>query len=329
MPLGLGALKFWTRKDFKGTREQKRHVNLTRVPIEEKESYRWIESLRIATTNFNCSDRCIHEADRESDMYEFFNEAKLTGSHFLVRICINRRTTKSINVYEQMKKQAVAGVYKITFSDENGKKVETDLEIKFKTLELKPSDGRKAKIYGPMKVNVVFAKEIAGRKTGRPLIDWKLATDLPVTNIDEAIEKLKWYALRWRIEVFFKILKSGCKAEELKLRESERISKMILVYCILSWRVFWITMMNREIESAPASIALSDEEIKILDHLFPQSDNRRRKILSEYTLKIAKLGGYLARSSDPPPGNMVIWRGLKKLSEISIGVQIGMNFVGN
>lgn len=99
LPLGLEALKFWTRKDFKGTREQKRHINPTRVPIEEKESYRWIESLRIATTKFGCSDRCIHVADRESYMY-VFNEAKLTGSHFLVRICVNRRTTKSINAYE-------------------------------------------------------------------------------------------------------------------------------------------------------------------------------------------------------------------------------------
>jgi hypothetical protein len=329
LPLGLGALKFWTRRDFKGTTEKKRHINPTRVPIEEKESFRWIENLKQSTDRFGSPDRLIHVADRESDMYEFFNEAKITQSHFLVRICVNRRTTKSINVYEQMKQQAVAGVFKISFTDEAGKVVETNLEVKFKTVELQPSDGRKAKRYGPLQASVVFAKEVGGRTKGRPLIDWKLVTNLPVANIEEAIEKLRWYALRWRIEVFFKILKSGCRAEELKLREFERISKLISIYCILSWRVFWMTMMNREIEVAPASLALTEAEIKILDHLFPPKDKRLRKILSEYITKIARLGGYLARSSDPPPGNQVIWRGLKKLAELNIGVQIGINFVGN
>lgn len=329
LPLGLGALKFWTRKNFKGTTEQKRHINPTRVPIEEKESFRWIENLNQSTNRFGSPDRLVHIADRESDMYEFFNEAKVTQSHFLVRICVNRRTTQSVNVYEQMKQQPAAGTYKITFTDETGKVIETDLEIKFKTVELQPSDGRKAKTYGPLKVNIVFAKEIGGRKKGRPLIDWKLVTDLPVTTVGDAIEKLRWYALRWRIEVFFKILKSGCKAEELKLREFERITNLISIYCVLGWRVFWLTMMNREVRSAPASLALTELEIKILDHLFPPKDKRSRKILSEYITKIARLGGYLARSSDPPPGNQVIWRGLKKLGEINLGVRIGLNFVGN
>lgn len=329
LPLGLGALKFWTRKEFKGTTEQKRHINPTRIPIEEKESFRWIENLKLSTDRFGSPDRLVHVADRESDMYEFFNEAKVTQSHFLVRICVNRRTIKSINVYEQMKTQPAAGVYKISFTDERGKLVETDLEVKFKTVELQLSDGRKAKRYGPLQASIVFAKEIGGRKKGRPLIDWKLVTDLPVTNLEEAIEKLRWYALRWRIEVFFKILKSGCKAEELKLREFERLSKLISLYCILSWRVFWMTMMNREAEAAPANLALTDEELKILDHLFPPKDKRLRKLLPEYIAKIARLGGYMARSSDPPPGNQVIWRGPKKLGELSAGVQIGINFVGN
>jgi len=329
LPLGLGAVKFWTRKDFKGTEQQKRHINPTRVPIEEKESFRWVESLRQSTTRFGTPERCVHIADRESDMYEFFNEAKATKSHFLVRICVNRRTTSGINVYEQMRKQPVAGIYKISFTDENGKAVETELEIKFKTVELQPSDGRKAKIYGPLKVSIIFAKEVSNRKNGRPPIDWKLVTDLPISCLAEAVEKLRWYALRWRIEIFFKILKSGCRAEDLKLREYERITKLISIYCILGWRVFWMTMMNREVQTAPASLALTEVEIKILDHLFPQVDQRRKKILSDYILKVARLGGYLARSSDPPPGNQIIWRGLKKLGEINIGVKIGLNFVGN
>lgn len=329
LPLGLGALKFWTRKDFTSCNERKKKINPTRVPIEEKESFRWIEGLRHSTERFGTPERCVHVADREGDMYEFFHEAIETKSHFLVRICVNRRTTSHLNVYEQMKREPTRGIHKVTFFDENGKAVETELEIKFKSVVLKPSDGRKAKIYGPKPASIIFAKEIKGRKTGRPLIDWKLVTDLAVTTLEEAIEKLKWYALRWRIEVYFKVLKSGCRAEDLKLRTSKRLTKLISIFCIMSWRVFWLTMLNRETENVPATIALTEAEIQILDHMFPRPDNRKRRILSEYVGKIARLGGYLARSSDPPPGNQVIWRGMKKLSEINIGVEIGATFVGN
>ncbi len=329
LPLGLSALKFWARKDFTDCNKRKKKVNPTRVPIEEKESYRWIESLRASTDRLGSPQRCVHIADREGDMYEFLHEAFETKSHFLVRICVNRRTTDELNVYEQLKKQPTAGIHKIIFFDEKSKAVETELEIKFKKLTLKPSDGRKAGLYGTRSVTVITAKEKKGRKTGRPLIDWKLVTDLPIETIEEAVEKLQWYALRWRIEVYFKVLKSGCRAEDLKLRSSPRLTKLISLFCIVSWRVFWLTMMNRETEQVPASISLTETEIRILDKLFPRKDARKRKILSEYITKIARLGGYLARSSDPPPGNQVIWRGMRKLHEIHSGVKIADDFVGN
>ena len=329
LPLGLSALKLWTRKDFTDCNKRKKKVNPTRVPIEEKESFRWLENLRLSTNRLGSPERCVHIADREGDMYELFNEAFETQSYFLVRICVNRRTTDQLNVYEQMKTHPLGGVHKITFFDEKGKSVETELDIKFKNVTLKPSDGRKAKLYGPKPVSIITAKEVKGRKTGRPLIDWKLVTNLPVANLEEAIEKLQWYALRWRIEVYFKILKSGCRAEDSKLRSSSRLSKLISIFCILSWRVFWLTMMNRETENVPATISLTETEIRILDQLFPRKDARKRKNLSEYVEKIARLGGYLARSSDPPPGNQVIWRGMRKLFDIHIGVEMASAFVGN
>ena len=87
-------------------------------------------------------------------------------------------------------------------------------------------------------------------------------------------------------------------------------------------------MLNRESQDIPPQFALSDVETKILDHLKPDKEPIK-KTLSSYTLKIAKLGGYLARASDPPPGNKVIWRGMQRLTDIQIGVEIGEKFVGN
>lgn len=131
--------------------------------------------------------------------------------------------------------------------------------------------------------------------------------------------------MRWKIEVFHKILKSGCKVEESKLRTADRLANLISVFCILGWRVFWLTMLNRTAPDAPPEIALTEGEIRVLDHLVQDtaSARRKRKTLSHYLTKLARLGGYLARASDPPPGNMVVWRGLSRLTDIQIGVDIG------
>ena len=90
LPLGLGAVKFWTRTKFKGTAALKRKINPTRMPIEQKESVRWLENLRWTTERFGDPDRCIHVGDRESDIYELFCLAQEMGTHFLVRTCVDR-----------------------------------------------------------------------------------------------------------------------------------------------------------------------------------------------------------------------------------------------
>lgn len=163
----------------------------------------------------------------------------------------------------------------------------------------------------------------------RKKIEWKLITDLPVGSRAEAIEKLEWYALRWKIEVFHKILKSGCKAEDSKLQTAQRLTNLISIFCILSWRVFWMTMLNRSAREAPPTLALTTAEIALLDRLVTDKPKARRKALSHYLTKIARLGGYLARASDPPPGNIVMWRGLSRLTDIALGAMVGAENVGN
>lgn len=170
-----------------------------------------------------------------------------------------------------------------------------------------------------------------GTPKRRKKIEWKLLTNLPVQSRKDAVEKLEWYALRWKIEVFHKILKSGCKAEESKLRTADRLVNLIAVFCIVSWRIFWMTMLNRSRPNALPQTALIEIEIELLDHLVKDRDGNRsrRKTLSHYIVKIAQLGGYLARASDPPPGNMVVWRGLSRLTNIEMGTLIGAKIVGN
>jgi hypothetical protein len=136
------------------------------------------------------------------------------------------------------------------------------MEIKYRRIRVLPPIG-KQKRYPTLTLTVIHAEERETRKN-RKKIEWKLITDLPVQSRREAVEKLEWYAMRWKIEVFHKILKSGCKAEESKLRTAERLVNLISVFCILSWRVFWMTMISAP--EAPPSIALTRTEIELLDH---------------------------------------------------------------
>jgi hypothetical protein len=328
LPLGLAAVKFWTRKKFKGTAALKKKINPTRVPIEKKESIRWLENLRQSTELLGDPGRCIHIGDRESDIYELFCTAQEIGTHFLVRTCVDRLAGDGDHtIADEMEEVAVKGLHRIEVRDSRGDLDEAVIEIRYRKIRVLPPIGKQQR-YPALTLTVIHAEE-RGRPKHRTRIDWKLITDLPVQSCSDAIEKLQWYAWRWKIEVFHKILKSGCKAEESKLRTAQRLTNLVAVFCILSWRIFWMTMLNRSAPNAPPTLALAEVEIDLLDHLVRDRASPRRKTLTYYLTKVARLGGYLARASDPPPGNTVMWRGLSRLTDIRLGATVGARVMGN
>ena len=328
LPLGLAAVKFWTRKKFKGTAALKKKINPTRVPIEKKESIRWLENVQQSTELLGDAGRCVHIGDRESDIYELFCAAQEAGTHFLIRTCVDRLAGDGDHtIADEMEEVAIKGLHRIDVRDNHGDPDEAVLEIRYRKLRVLPPVGKQTR-YPALTLTVIHAQE-RGTPKNRKKIDWKLITDLPVCSRADAIEKLEWYSLRWKIEVFHKILKSGCKAEESKLRTAQRLANLISVFCILSWRVFWMTMLNRSAPNAQPTLALTPTEIVVLDRLVNDRSQARGKTLSHYLIKIARLGGYLARTSDPPPGNTVMWRGLSRLTDIALGAVVGAEIVGN
>jgi hypothetical protein len=330
LPLGLAAIKFWTRKKFKGTTALKRKINPTRVPIEQKESIRWLENLRQSTDLLATPGRCVHIGDRESDIYELFCLAEEVGTHFLVRTCVDRLAGDGNHtIADEMDEVTVKGLHRIKVKDDKGDPDEALLEIRFRKLRILPPIGKQKK-YPALTLTAIHAQE-QGTPKRRKKIEWKLLTDLSVQSRKDAVEKIEWYALRWKIEVFHKVLKSGCKAEDSKLRTAERLVNLIAVFCIVSWRVFWMTMLNRSSPNALPQTALTDPKLRLLDHLVKDrgGDRPRRSTLSHYVVKIARLGGYLARANDPPPGNTVIWRGLSRLTDIELGAAIEAKIMGN
>ena len=327
LPLGLAAVKFWSRKQFKGLKQRRKAHT---APIEDKESIRWLENLRESTQRLEQPARCVHVGDQESDIYELFAVAQQVGTHFLVRTRADRLADGGPETVAKKIQQAPCrGLYRIQLRNPEGGIEEAVLEIRYRCLRIQSPKGKK-KQYPALRVNVIEARE-RGTPRGRDPIDWKLITDLPVGSRTAAIEKVQWYAQRWKIETFHKILKSGCKAEEAKLRTAPRLVNLLAVLCILSWRIFWLTMTNRIVPSGSPELVFTALELQVLDRLVPDKPKMggRKRSLTRYVTKLAQLGGYLARNSDSPPGNMVIWRGLSRLVDIELGVMIGTQLVGN
>jgi hypothetical protein len=171
LPLGLAAIKFWTRQKFKGTNALKKRINPTRVPIEQKESIRWLENLRQSTALLDCPQRCIHVGDRESDIYELFCAAKQVETHFVVRTCVDRLAGKGDHtIADEMKDVGAKGVYRIEVRNNKGQFDQAILEIKYHRLRVLPPKGKQRQ-YPELTLTVIHAQEttmpkIVKRSTG-------------------------------------------------------------------------------------------------------------------------------------------------------------------
>lgn len=191
LPLGLSAIKFWTRDKFKGTNALKKNINPTRMPIAGKESYRWIENLSQSTHLLNNSSRCVHIGDRESDIYELYCSARDLGTHFLVRTCVDRLAEDgNSTIAEEMKKPTIEGKHQIEIEHNKRKKIKINLSVKFKKIKVLPPIGKQNK-YPDLVLYVIHAEEKKS-PVNREKISWKLITDLSINTLEEAIEKINW-----------------------------------------------------------------------------------------------------------------------------------------
>jgi hypothetical protein len=292
LPLGLTAIKFWSREKFHGANALKKHINPTRVPIEEKESIRWLDNLGQSTDLLGSADRCIHVGDRESDIYELFCTAKDAGTHFLLRTCVDRLAGDgSRTIAAEMAETRCRGLHRVEVHDRHGVASEAVPELKFRRFQILPPIGKQSG-YPALELAALHATE-RGKPRGRDRIEWKLITHLPVTSRVEAVEKLCWYALHLKIETFHKILKSGCHAEQSKLRTTERLVNLLATFCILSWRIFWLTMLNRSTRIARPARAFTPLEIDLLNRLAAarRKANPSRPSLKSCLTQLACLGG--------------------------------------
>lgn len=341
VPLGIIDQKIYSRAEQSKKKETLTKSEKEKLPIVEKESYRWLESLKNTHNKFNTksSSNIVTVCDRESDIYDFFCVAKNLDSSVLVRANYNRKVNKKSNfshitgekLWSLLRSKKCKGVIKIQVPKQKNKpdRVAT-CEIKFCDYKLTaPNNHIDSNIQPKLKMYAIYVYEKECPADIEP-IEWMLITNIPITKIEQAFEKIEWYCLRWRIETWHKIIKSGLKVEDCRLSDAERLFRYLAVMSIVAWRIFWITLVARVAPEVSCYLFLSDLEWKILFTKFKKNNEypKNPPTTMQCVRWIAQLGGFLARKGDGDPGITHIWRGLKKFEDILEGVKIGMNICG-
>lgn len=322
MPLGFLGQKIFTRVLPPGF-HNKSGKNRTRIPIETKESHRWIELMEQSCRQVKNPGNLVHMGDREADVFELFEAASRFDTHYLIRLrAIERNTSDGRStLFSRIRTLAPKGRYKFMVEKKDGTTREADIEVRFYPVTILPSI---AKTHcNPIKAYVISARE-KNPPSVEDRIDWRLLTDLPIKNFNQAMEKINWYKLRWRIEVFHKILKSGCKVESCRLQNADRLIRYLAVQSVVAWRIFWMSFLERSTDSAPANTALTPEETTALKAVAKKKgvSLTTQNPLPDWIVMIARLGGFLARRGDGRPGPLVLWRGMLRLNDIVLGSQL-------
>jgi hypothetical protein len=320
-PLGLLDQSCWNRPE----RASKAGKHQSK-PIQEKESYRWLEGLRAAEQGLEQAEMVIHVGDREADIFELFALERGEQSELLIRLEHNRSVDHELKRLIPTVNQApILGDMTIEIDRNPKRKARTArLTLRGQSITIKvPANHPKPHNLEPITVNVVLAEETEQPEDGSKPIRWLLLTTLPIDSFEQAWQVVRWYSYRWLIERFHFTLKSGCQIEALQLDSASGLIKALATYSIIAWRLMWLTYKARLSPDESCEPVVSKMEWKLLRRKFePMNRSKKPPTLHQAIVWIARLGGFLARKGDGDPGLKTLWRGLSKLSNLLEGAQL-------
>jgi len=326
-PLGLLDLQCWARTGI-GSRYE-RHAK----PIEDKESFKWIQSYQAVSAVQN---RCrktllVVMADREADIHEVFaaQACSCHGAQLLIRAerSRNRQVFSDEEhshepLWQVLEQQPLIGVREILVppNDRRAARV-ARLAVRTHPVTLKPP--KRSPHLAPVPVWAVLAQEL-DPPSDTDALEWMLLTTVAVKNKDDAFERLQWYARRSGIEVFHRILKSGCQVEARQLESVQRLQNCLAIDLIVAWRIYYLTMLGEHTPEVPCTVYFTDSEWRALTTFVPKTKTPPQSppSLNETVRLLGQLGGHLGRTGDGHPGTEVLWRGMARLADIELAYEL-------
>jgi hypothetical protein len=249
------------------------------IPIEEKETLRWLEGFR------DCRDiaerlpgvRVINVMDREGDIFELFDEWRRNpGADLLVRAMHNRRATGEHSLFDTVKKAPVRSRMRVAVPahgarpprGKKGARPKTparsaELELRFVSVTIRPPKHGVNSAQKPITLTLIHLVEPHPPR-GVERVEWFLLTTLRVDSVQQAEQCVRWYCLRWRIEDWHRVLKSGCRPEAATNRTDVRLQRVIAISMVVAWRVMLMTLLGREVPELSPDVFFTDLELKVL-----------------------------------------------------------------
>ena len=317
LPLGLASQDIWIRDEkAKPLTDSQRQ----QLPIAQKESNKWLTALTHTVKLLPDGTQAVTVGDSESDIFELFKHAESLKTDLLVRAAQDRSiaNAEESRLWAHMQSRSIRGYFQIEVPERNNEpKRSTVVSVRFNRITLKPPQHLRSQ-YTSMTLYAVLVREDEPPKAGTA-VEWLLLTTVAVHSLEDALQRIQWYRQRWQIEVYHKVLKSGCQVEKTQLAKLERLLPFIALFCVIAWRLFWMTHIARHEPDAPCTLILADHEWHALYAHTHRSTRLPQHIPTVHQVVrwIAQLGGFLARKSDGHPGPTVIWRGWQRLQDIS------------
>jgi Transposase DNA-binding/Transposase Tn5 dimerisation domain/Transposase DDE domain len=338
-PLGTLAATAWVRAEGAGCASLSR-AERAGMPIEEKESHRWVTTLQRAQAE---AEHCPHTqlisvADSEADIYEFVVQAlsEPRRCDWIVRACQDRalldeggkvaekhlRDTVLAQPVLFTKTIQVRGRRAKVSCETRGRRQprqsrQAEVEVRAGGVTLRPP-WRAGRKLPPLPVNAVSVREI-DPPPGEEPVEWLLLTSLPVDTSEAARQVVQYYCVRWMIEVFFRVLKSGCRVEERRFEEMDRWLTCLAVYLVVAWRTLYVCRLGRGYPELNCEAVFEPAEWKSVWKVVRREDPPAEPPpLGTVVQLVAQLGGYVNRKRSDPPGPQTVWLGLQRTHDFAL-----------
>jgi hypothetical protein len=271
LPLGVLHAQFTApaaKSDAWGARGQ---------AIEPKKTFAWIAGLRdcVKLHKELPATRQVCVMDREADFFELFDEQRKSGKvELLVRAKHDRTLLDDGRLFDAVRQSPVQSPLQIVLPRQSARAKKSkqqartaseqrtaDVELRLVPIVLRPPSDQKEK--DPITLMVVHVLEPSPPPDTKPL-EWFLLTTCCINSVDDAQACLSWYCLRWRIEDWHRVLKTGCRIEDLAHHNADRLERAISIKLVIAWRIMLMTLLGRACPELPAGVLLSDLELKVL-----------------------------------------------------------------
>ena len=284
-----------------------------------QESLRWLEGYeRVAERAQELPEvRHVYVADREADILALLVKARDWGhaADYLVRCRHDRALPEGGRLWSRLCQAPVLGQVSFELPAGRGRQARRVIQH-IRTERIEFDDGAR----GRLPVTCVLAEEIDAPAGVKPVV-WRLLSNRRADTLEQAVELIDWYRARWEIELFFLILKEGCRVQALQLGEIERIETALALYLVVAWRIHRLMRLGRSLPELPADLVFETDEWQAAYVLNKKKPPKTPPSLNAVVRLIAQLGGFLGRKSDGEPGAKTLWLGMRDLAVFVQGLR--------